>query len=168
MGVPWPWVCQLVHHVALAVVPRGVLDGIVSIGRGPHAEAAVVLGGEDDPSHARLLAHTRPLTAVEGLRVEQAQVFVAETPFLVGIGVHRVVDKCIHLHVLPTELVGTGNGPAGGGRCHLGFCRQGHNHHEDDGRQFEAAHKSKMVVFVRRCTFRGFLSMIAHAGASGA
>ena len=96
---------QLAHHVALALFPRCVLDGILRIGTRPHTKAAVVLGGEDDAPHACLLADASPLAAVEAGGVEQLQVLVAEAPFLVGIGVQRVVDEGIHLHVLPAQLV---------------------------------------------------------------
>jgi hypothetical protein len=65
----------------------------------------MVFGCEDDALHACLLADMCPLAAVKVRRVEQFQVLVAKAPFLVGIGVHGVVDECVHLHVLPTKLI---------------------------------------------------------------
>ena len=65
----------------------------------------MVLGGEDDALHACLFADTRPLATIKVARVEQLRVFIAEAPFLISIGVQRVVDECIHLHLLPSQLV---------------------------------------------------------------
>ena len=65
----------------------------------------MVLGGEDDALHSRLFANPRPLPAVQVAWVEQLRVLVAETPFLTGVGVERVVDEGIHLHALPSQLV---------------------------------------------------------------
>ena len=96
---------EFAHHVALALFPRRVLDGILGVFRGPHAEAAMVLGGEDDAPHASLLADACPLAAVEVAGVEQLRVFIAEAPFLVGVRVQRIVDEGVHLHVLPAQLV---------------------------------------------------------------
>ena len=61
---------QLTYHIAHAVFPRSVLNRVICICRRPHAETAVMLGGEDDALHARLLAHTRPLAAVEAGGIE--------------------------------------------------------------------------------------------------
>ena len=61
----------------------------------------MMLGGEDDTLHACLFADTCPLATVKVAWVEQLRVFIAEAPFLIGIGVQRVVDKGIHLHILP-------------------------------------------------------------------
>ena len=103
---------QLAHHVTLALLPRRVLHRVVCVGAGPHTEAAMVLGREDDAPHASLLTYARPLPTVEVAGVEQLRVFVAEAPLLVGIRVQRVVDKGIHLHLLPPQLVFIGHRPA--------------------------------------------------------
>ena len=65
----------------------------------------MMLRREDYSPHARLLAHSSPLTAVETGGVEQFRVLVAEAPLLVGVSVQRVVDERIHLHLLPAQLV---------------------------------------------------------------
>ena len=103
--------CQLAHHVALALFPGGVLHRVVGIRGRPHAEAAVVLGGEDDATHACLFADTSPLATVEVGGIEQLRVFIAEAPFLIGIRVQRVMDEGIHLHILPSQLVCRGHRP---------------------------------------------------------
>ena len=56
---------QLTYHIAPTLLPRRVLHRILRIFRGPHAEAAVVLGGKDDALHACLLADTCPLATVQ-------------------------------------------------------------------------------------------------------
>ena len=73
----------------------------------------MVLGGEDDALHTRLLADARPLPTVEAGGIKQLWVFIAETPFLIGLGVARVVYTRIHLHILPPQLVLTGHGTLG-------------------------------------------------------
>ena len=111
-------ISQLANHVALAVLPWGVLYTVLCVFRRPHAEPAVVLGGKDDATHASLFAYPCPLAAVQIAGVEQLQVFVAESPFLVGVGVHGVVYKGIHLHILPPQLILCGHRAA---RFHLCF-----------------------------------------------
>ena len=61
---------QFAHHVALTVLPRRVLHGILCIFRGPHAEAAMMLSSEDDALHACLFADTCPLTTIKVAGVE--------------------------------------------------------------------------------------------------
>ena len=97
--------CQFTHHVAIAVFPRCVLHRIVGIGRRPHAEAAMMLCREDDALHARLFADAHPLAAVEVRGIEKLQVLIAKAPLLVGVGVERIMDEGVHLHVLPPQLV---------------------------------------------------------------
>jgi hypothetical protein len=50
--------------------------------RRPQAEAVVVLGGQDDPAHARLARDARPLAAVELRRREGRFGLLARAPFL--------------------------------------------------------------------------------------
>ena len=92
---------QFTDHIALPVLPRRVFHAVIRIGRRPHAEPAVVLGREDDAFHARLLAHARPLAAVQVGRVEQGGILVAEAPLLVRVRVQGIVDEGVHVHVLP-------------------------------------------------------------------
>ena len=102
-------ISQLSHHITLALFPRTVLDRIVRICRRPHTEAAMVFGGEDDTPHTGLFAHPRPLPAVEAGGIKQLRVLIAETPLLIGIRVQRIVDKRVHLHILPAQLVLAGH-----------------------------------------------------------
>ena len=96
---------QFAHYIALAILPRRLLHRIFCIGRGPHTEAAMVLGSEDDASHASLLTHSRPLPTVEIRGIKQLRIFITETPFLISICVQRIMDKRIHLHILPPQLI---------------------------------------------------------------
>ena len=96
---------QFLHHIALTVLPRRVLHRILCISRWPHAETAMVLGGEDNALHSCLFANPRPLPAVETRRIEQLRVLVSVTPFLICVSVQRVMYECIHLHLLPSVLV---------------------------------------------------------------
>ena len=72
--------------------------------------------------HARLFADTRPLTTIQMAGIEQLRVFFAKSPFLVGIGVQRVMDERIHLHLLPPQLVLGGHWSTG---LHLRFQHDG-------------------------------------------
>ena len=64
-----------------------------------------MLGGEDDTLHTCLLAYPSPLPTIEVAWIEQFRVFISKAPFLIGVRVHRIVDKRIHLHLLPTQLI---------------------------------------------------------------
>ena len=96
---------QLPHHIAPTLFPRRVLHGVLGICAGPHAKTAVVLGGKDDAPHARLLTDAHPLPTVQIAGIKQLRVFIAEAPLLVGVSVQRVMDKSVHLHLLPPQLV---------------------------------------------------------------
>ena len=61
---------EFLHHIPLPALPGRVLDAVFRIGRRPHAEAAVVLGGKDDALHTGLLANARPLPAVQVFRTK--------------------------------------------------------------------------------------------------
>ena len=62
----------------------------------------MMFGGKDDPLHACLLAYSCPLPTIEMGRIEQIRVFITVSPFLISIGVQRVVNKSVHFHLLPT------------------------------------------------------------------
>ena len=47
----------------------------------------MVLGGEDNALHTCLFADACPLPTVKIAWIEQLRVFIAEPPFLIGIGV---------------------------------------------------------------------------------
>lgn len=57
--------CQFAYHVAFSVFPWSRLHRIISIFRWPHAEAAMMLGCEDNAFHACILAGSDPLPCVE-------------------------------------------------------------------------------------------------------
>ena len=120
---------EFAHHITLTILPRRVLDGILCIGRGPHAETAMVLSRKDDASHASLFADSRPLTTIEIGGIEQLRILIAKAPLLIGIGVERVMDESIHLHILPTQLVGIGKRTTGRNLC-LDFECQGRKQHQ--------------------------------------
>ena len=106
-------ISQFAHHVTLTILPWRVLHRIFRIGRGPHTKTAMMLGSKDDASHTCLLTHPRPLPAVEIRGIKQLWIFIAETPFLICIGVQRIMYKRIHLHVLPPKLILGGYRSAG-------------------------------------------------------
>ena len=95
---------QIAHHIALSVFPRRILDRVFSIFAWPKAETAMVLHGQDDTFHARILACLGPLSCIEPAWVEQFGRLIAISPFLVGIGVERIVYESVHLHVLKPQL----------------------------------------------------------------
>ena len=98
-------VCQLLHHVSPALLPWCVLHRILGIFRGPHTEATMMLSCEDNTFHASLFAHPCPLTAVKVRGIKQFQVLITISPLLIRIGIKRIVNKSIHLHLLPPQLV---------------------------------------------------------------
>ena len=81
----------------------------------------MVLGGEDDTLHTRLFADACPLSAVEAGGIKQLRVLIAETSLLIGIRVQRIMDKRVHLHILPAQLVLAGQWSEGAWFCYL--CR---------------------------------------------
>ena len=101
---------QLADHIALPVLPGGVFHAVFGIGRRPHAEPAMMLGGEDDALHPRLLAHPRPLTAIQVRWIEQRRILVPEPPLLIRVRVQRIMDERIHVHIVPRQLVLGGQG----------------------------------------------------------
>ena len=98
-------ISQFANHIAFALLPRCVPDRVLCKFRGPHTETTVVLGRKDNALHARLLADSCPLSAIQIRRIKQFQRLIAETPFLVGVCVQRIVYEGIHLHILPPQLV---------------------------------------------------------------
>ena len=78
----------------------------------------MVLGREDDALHTCLFADTSPLAAVEVRGIEELQFLVAKTPLLVGVGIERIMDEGIHLHVIPFQLLVRGQRVQLGHRRH--------------------------------------------------
>ena len=92
----------------------------------------MVLGREDNPLHASLFADTSPLPTVEVRGIEQLRILIAEAPLLIGIRVQRIMDKRIHLHILPTQLIGIRQRPTRIYRrilCHCAHPAPQHHHH---------------------------------------
>ena len=46
-----------------------------------------MFGGKDDALHAGIFAGANPLSGIQLVGVKECRVFVAETPFLIGLGV---------------------------------------------------------------------------------
>ena len=134
-------VAELAEHIALAALPRAVRDRVRrELGR-PVAVAVVVLGGDDDALHARVLHDLDPLARVERGRVEDVRGLVAVAPLLVGEGVRAEVDEAGELHVLPRELARVGKRPNGRRRRRVvvrgsaGGGRGGHGGGRDRGQE---------------------------------
>ena len=124
---------QVAHHVALAVAPGRVLDAVFGIGRGPQAEAVVVLGRQHDSLHAGSLERADPLVAVQVGRGECRGGRIAVAPLHVVEGVESVMDKGIGLELLPGNLPGIGQRTDRCGRLHAGA---GPGQKQQKGQQF--------------------------------
>ena len=111
---------ELTHQVALSIAPRRALHAVVGIGRGPEAEAVVVLGRQHDPLHAGRLERADPLVAVQSRGVEGRGGRIAVAPLHVVEGVESVVDEGVGFEALPGQLPGIGHGTYGCGRLHAG------------------------------------------------
>ena len=79
------------HVLAWILGKRAVGDGEVGVFRVEHAEAVVVLGGEDHVFHTGILHHVRPLFRIELRGVEGAG--EAPVPVLVAL-VRKFVGTC--------------------------------------------------------------------------
>ena len=73
-------------------------------GRGPVAEAIMVLGGDDHAGDASRFHHAHPLSRIKRGGCERGGRFVAVTPFAVREGVWSKVDEPREFHVLPCPL----------------------------------------------------------------
>ena len=164
-------ISQFAYHIALAILPRRVFYAIFCILRWPHTESAMMFGGEDNTLHASLLANASPLATVEVGRVEKLRVFVAKAPLLISVCIQRVMDKGIHLHVLPPQLVLSGYRTTGCVVLYLGMCQYGHHGHQyGDNKLVIIDHRSVLFVStVSVCTkipnadiTSSFLCSLAH------
>ena len=71
----------------------------------PQAESIVMFDYCNATFHSRSFRGFEPLCRVRGCsRGKQFAVFIAESPLLIGIGVHSIVEKCIKFRFLPSEL----------------------------------------------------------------
>ena len=126
---------QLRQHVALAVFPRGVLDAVFRRVGLPPAEAAGVLGDEEDFLRAPQLGGAAPLVGVElgGIDRGKRRGMVVVLAPLPGAGIEA--DELNPLLLVPGILLRRGAGqrlrvmrrPLGGGRR---FRRSGSRCHE--------------------------------------
>ena len=118
---------ERVHEFPEQVAPAGGVGALVVGELGvPHAEAFVVLGGEDDVFHAGLPGHPGPFLRVEEVGVEMVEVllvvlvgqaFLVLDPFVPGRhGIESPVDEHAEagvrppLHALEFLLPGLGGG----------------------------------------------------------
>ena len=97
-------VAEFAQDVALAILPRARSHGVGAERRRPVAEAVVVLRGDDDSLHSRVLHDTDPLARVELGRVEHRRRIGAMAPLHAREGVRPEVDEPRELKVLPREL----------------------------------------------------------------
>lgn len=99
---------QELYYIARPGLPWTVLYRMCRELRRPKAEAIVVLACQNNSAEASLLEGPDPLTRIEGRWVEQGSGLVAITPFLIGKCVYAEVNKRIHLHFVPSQLLRRG------------------------------------------------------------
>ena len=104
---------QFLQHVPLPVPPGGLGDGVGADGAGPEAETVVVLGRDNNALETGGFRRGGPLAAVQVRRVEQVFGLRPVAPFAPGESVGSEMAEHIHLHRLPFQLVGRGNGAVG-------------------------------------------------------
>jgi len=63
-----------------------------------------VLGCEDDPFHAGILAYSGPLTAIQSSGIEQFRLLTAQAPFHIGESVHIEMNKSVIFKLMPGQL----------------------------------------------------------------
>ena len=81
-----------------------------SLGR-PQTETVVVLYYGYTTAHTASLDGFEPLARIRhSSRCKNAFVFAAVAPFLVGVGVHAIVEEGVELRLVPLELALCGNG----------------------------------------------------------
>ena len=79
-------------------------------GRGPEAEAIVVLRREDHGPEAGFPGHPRPLPRIQPGGIEEAGALGSVAPLPIGEGVDPEVEEEGQLVLLPEELGGGGRG----------------------------------------------------------
>ena len=96
-----PLLAKRAHHVAEDVLAEGrVRDAVGRRFRGPHREAGVVLGGEDDVPDARQFREHGPILGIELARVERLRQLGEEAArVIVGRAGQRVADHRAELAV---------------------------------------------------------------------
>ena len=77
---------------------------MLRVGRGPQAEAVVVLARQNYAGHSGAHEGAHPLIDVDAARIEERGILVALAPLAVRHRVHAEVDEGVHLHLLPLEL----------------------------------------------------------------
>lgn len=101
---------ELADDVAGAALPRRGGHRVVRQGRGPEAEAVVVLGREHDAPEPSRRRRARPLARVERGGREHGRVGAAGAPLGIREGVGAEVEEEGHLGELPLELRVGGDG----------------------------------------------------------
>ena len=85
----------------------------------------MVLAGEDDTLHARVLGGADDLVGVEVGRVEDLLALVAVAPFSIRERVHGEVQKAVELHLVPAKLTFRGYGTPRCRNGHIGLSGRG-------------------------------------------
>ena len=101
---------NLLHHIALPLLPRGGRHAVPGGLRGPQAEAVMVLAGQHHPLEPGVRQRLYNFVRIEIGRIEQLRLLVAITPFLPGKGIDGEMDEGIHLHIVPCQLSRRRNG----------------------------------------------------------
>ena len=110
------------YHVAFPVLPGRILHriGIVEF-RGPQAEAAMVLGNENEPFKSPGFGCRCNLVGVEFRRVKVCSWFVTVSPLQIGVGGRGKMYESEKLCLMPLHLGFARNGTIGC-RWILGEC----------------------------------------------
>jgi hypothetical protein len=77
----------------------------------------VVLGGKYELSQSARLARRDNLLGAELCRIEERGILITHSPFAVGEGVYREVQKSVGFKVMPRSLTRRGQGPKRLGCC---------------------------------------------------
>src|SRR5690349_17925784 len=73
--------------------------------RGPQTETIVMFSGKDHAPEACVLQYGYPLSCINGTGVKKRRRFITVAPLLVSKSVDRKMDECVHLHLVPCELL---------------------------------------------------------------
>src|SRR5262249_10290870 len=91
-------------NIAVTVLPRTVLHGMVGVFRRPKTEPIVMFAGQDQTFHSRFSSSTGNLVGIEIGWIEHVWIFVAASPPFVGKCVDREMKETVELHFVPVKL----------------------------------------------------------------
>src|SRR6266545_1555238 len=96
---------NILDHVARAISPGTVFDGMLGVFARPQAESVVMLADQDQAAHTGGFGGAGDLLGVKGGRIEETWGFIARTPFPIHESVHAEVDKAVKLQLVPEQLL---------------------------------------------------------------